>query len=599
MKIYDMKRVSFSSLLVLIILFSFSKTIAQSSVIGNPIKIGNIEVAQHDFTYRMKWNDANQTCLNLGEGWRLPTKDELKILYINKNQIGNLQDPYLAYWSSTEVDNNIAWYGVMKDGFTRSTEKFYESGVRAVRFVSGNSTNSVANNNYISVPASSENTLIGSNIVELNKQEFEKLLTKYNSTSSYNSTFSGNIKPHPSNPSDSYYKKDYYNNQLVYDGYMKEIINSNNGNTVYKQQFKHGMGKEYFINSTGHQEGFFVNGKLNGYGEHISNAYGFSYKGYFENGVRSGEGILVMDGTNGTTKYIYEGMFSNGVYNGKGTLTYNFMAYTGSFVGGIISGLGVYLYPDGSKYVGNSLNGKYEGHGEYYSANGNYYVGNFYNGSYNGLGEFTYANGTKQKGVFENNVYKGEKKEVPNNSSTTVQNSSNSNENQSPSKQYSSNQKCNVTFQIPVLPFKYVDNRVLCIYCGIKYIPYSKIDVNEYKKGMTLTYVSKKIDEHCEEVGADNNHKASHIIQIGNLCVKKGYFKTTEDAVATIITGNFIGKQVSNYFEGITSMLNILQQALGSSTQNNQANEFTIKLYDNNNTKFCTREHEDRYNRRY
>ena len=160
-------------------------------------------------------------------------------------------------------------------------------------------------------------------------------------------------------------------------------------------------------------------------------------------------------------------------------------------------------------------------------------------------------------------------------------------------------QNCNINFQIPTLPFKYVDNRVLCIYCGNRYIPYSKIDVNEYKKGMTLTYVSKKIDEHCEEVGADNNHKASHIIQIGNLCVKKGYFKTTEDAVATIITGNFIGKQVSNYFEGITSMLNILQQALGSSTQNNQANEFTIKLYDNNNTKFCTREHEDRYNRRY
>ena len=512
---------------------------------------------------------------------------------LNESEIFQLFNNYYTANSKPNVktDRRIKLIGqdssaILKSSLTIITE-------------SVNSTNSVTNNNYIQVPSSSENTLISPNNVELNKKEFEKLLTIYNSTTSYNSTFSGNIKPHPSNPSESFYKKDYYNNQLIYDGYMKEIINSNNGNTVYKQQFKHGMGKEYFINSTGHQEGFFVNGKLNGYGEHISNAYGFSYKGYFENGVRSGEGILVMDGTNGTTKYIYEGMFSNGVYNGKGTLTYNFMAYTGSFIGGIISGLGVYLYPDGSKYVGNSLNGKYEGQGEYYSANGNYYVGNFYNGSYNGLGEFTYANGTKQKGVFENNVYKGEKKEVPNNSSITVQNSSNSNENQSPSKQYSSNQKCNMTFQIPVLPFKYVDNRVLCIYCGTRYIPYSKIDVNEYKKGMTLTYVSKKIDEHCEEVGADNNHKASHIIQIGNLCVKKGYFKTTEDAVATIITGNFIGKQVSNYFEGITSMLNILQQALGSSTQNNQANEFTIKLYDNNNTKFCTREHEDRYNRRY
>jgi hypothetical protein len=84
------------------------------------------------------------------------------------------------------------------------------------------------------------------------------------------------------------------------------------------------------------------------------------------------------------------------------------MAYTGSFVGGVISGLGVYLYPDGSKYVGNSLNGKYEGHGEYYSANGNYYVGNFNNGSYNRLGEFTYANGDKYIGEFKDGLRNGQ-----------------------------------------------------------------------------------------------------------------------------------------------------------------------------------------------
>jgi hypothetical protein len=140
-----MKRFSNTCILALILLFSFSKTNAQSGIIGNPIKIGNIEVAQYDFPNRMKWDDANRTCLNLGEGWRLPTKDELNTLYNNKNQIGNLQDPYLAYWSSTEINNNIAWYGVMKDGFTRSTEKFYESGVRAVRTVTNNSTVSLRN----------------------------------------------------------------------------------------------------------------------------------------------------------------------------------------------------------------------------------------------------------------------------------------------------------------------------------------------------------------------------------------------------------------------------------------------------------------------
>lgn len=165
--------------------------------------------------------------------------------------------------------------------------------------------------------------------------------------------------------------------------------------------------------------------------------------------------------------------------------------------------------------------------------------------------------------------------------------------------QTSSSQNCSVTFQIPSLPFRYIDNRKFCIYCRTRYIPFSKVDINEYKKVMTLTYVSKQIDKHCEEVGADNKHKASHIVQVSNLSVKKGYFKTDEDANLAFAKIIVLDKSVSNYFEGMSNMLEALQQAMGSSTSNNNDNEFAIKLYDNNNTKFCSREHEDRYNRRY
>jgi hypothetical protein len=260
---------------------------------------------------------------------------------------------------------------------------------------------------------------------EINKKEFEKLLNNFLNTNSINSKFSGKIEPYPSNPSESYYKKDYYNNQLIYEGYMKEIIKSTSGSTVYKDQFKHGRGKEYFINSSGYLDGFFVNGKLNGYGEHVSNAYGFSYKGHYSNGVRSGEGILVMDGKNGTTKYIYEGNFLNDKYNGKGTLTYNSMSYTGDFVNGLMSGKGTNLYPNGDKYVGNFVNGQWEGYGEYYWADGNYYKGNFSNNLRNGSGEFSFASGTKQKGIFENGNYIGEKKVEVAAQSTTNQYTSN------------------------------------------------------------------------------------------------------------------------------------------------------------------------------
>ena len=79
------------------------------NIIGKPIKIGNIEVAQYDFPKEMNWDDAKKACTELGTGWRLPNNDELelidenmnKILLANRrNKIGWLAQGY--YWSSTE-----------------------------------------------------------------------------------------------------------------------------------------------------------------------------------------------------------------------------------------------------------------------------------------------------------------------------------------------------------------------------------------------------------------------------------------------------------------------------------------------------------------
>jgi hypothetical protein len=70
-------------------------------IIGKPVKIGKIEVAQKDFSTRFNWHDAKVACLNLGKGWRLPTKEELNLLYQNKEKIGSFA-PY-AYWSAPPV----------------------------------------------------------------------------------------------------------------------------------------------------------------------------------------------------------------------------------------------------------------------------------------------------------------------------------------------------------------------------------------------------------------------------------------------------------------------------------------------------------------
>jgi len=79
----------------------------------------------------MKWDDAKKVCEALGEGWRLPTKDELLVLYNNKDKIGRLTN--IGYWSSTEEVNNGAWLQMFVDGKQDPTYKYTLVYVRAVR----------------------------------------------------------------------------------------------------------------------------------------------------------------------------------------------------------------------------------------------------------------------------------------------------------------------------------------------------------------------------------------------------------------------------------------------------------------------------------
>ena len=101
------------------------------NIIGKPIKIGNIEVAQYDFPEEMNWEDAKEACENLGRGWRLPTKEELNTLYLNKDKIGGFGGT--IYWSSTEFDFGSAWGQNFWIGGQSTNSKNYAGYVRAVR----------------------------------------------------------------------------------------------------------------------------------------------------------------------------------------------------------------------------------------------------------------------------------------------------------------------------------------------------------------------------------------------------------------------------------------------------------------------------------
>jgi hypothetical protein len=103
---------------------------SSNPIIGNTIKIGNLEVAENDFSIKMNWKDAKKACENLGVGWKLPTIDELNFIFKNKNKIGGFSNN--VYWSSTEVGLG-AWTQYFVDGQEASVHKSTTYNVRAIR----------------------------------------------------------------------------------------------------------------------------------------------------------------------------------------------------------------------------------------------------------------------------------------------------------------------------------------------------------------------------------------------------------------------------------------------------------------------------------
>jgi len=104
-------------------------TITKHILIEGKKSVNGLEVS--DNLGIMNWYDAKIYCKKLGAGWRLPTKDELNMLYENKEEIGGFASNY--YWSSTEVDYNYAWIQNFFNGYQSNNNKNYYNYVRAVR----------------------------------------------------------------------------------------------------------------------------------------------------------------------------------------------------------------------------------------------------------------------------------------------------------------------------------------------------------------------------------------------------------------------------------------------------------------------------------
>jgi hypothetical protein len=69
--------------------------------------------------------------------WYLPAQNELNVLYTNEVAIGSFNltgsAPAGYYWSSSEVNNNVAWYQRFSDGNQNNDNKNNANSVRCVR----------------------------------------------------------------------------------------------------------------------------------------------------------------------------------------------------------------------------------------------------------------------------------------------------------------------------------------------------------------------------------------------------------------------------------------------------------------------------------
>ena len=89
----------------------------------------NLEVMETDLG-ELNWYAATEACEKLGDGWRLPTSEELQYIYANRDVIGGFLKG--IYWSSSSGENGGS--GIYF-GLDYNEVKSFSTYARAVRTI--------------------------------------------------------------------------------------------------------------------------------------------------------------------------------------------------------------------------------------------------------------------------------------------------------------------------------------------------------------------------------------------------------------------------------------------------------------------------------
>ena len=91
-----------------------------------------LEAQLSDYSNRISFQDATTGVTSYGEGWRLPTLDELNLLYQGRDLVGGFATND-AYWSTTKINGGRAWVQSFPSGYQYDPTFATTLRVRAIR----------------------------------------------------------------------------------------------------------------------------------------------------------------------------------------------------------------------------------------------------------------------------------------------------------------------------------------------------------------------------------------------------------------------------------------------------------------------------------
>lgn len=96
--------------ITIIFLFIPLFVLSQKDFIGKPIRFAFVEVAQNDYPKELTYDEAIEITKSVGNGWRLPTKEELLKMYEKRDFIKGFE--WGAYYLTDEVYGKNLVYAV-------------------------------------------------------------------------------------------------------------------------------------------------------------------------------------------------------------------------------------------------------------------------------------------------------------------------------------------------------------------------------------------------------------------------------------------------------------------------------------------------------